>query len=81
MQACDSSRRRSRRRSASTPLAALLTGEVSVLDARGRRAAARGGGADVTALTRHHLLFEERTFATFLVYWSAIRRTAPLDLD
>ena len=61
-------------------LAALLTGEVSVLDAQvaGLRLAA--GGADVTAQTRHQLLFEERTFATFLIYRSD-PSDAPLDLE
>jgi hypothetical protein len=61
-------------------MAALLTGQVSVLDARvaGLRLARQG--VDVTTATRHWLLFEERTFATFLIYWSD-RSETPLDLE
>lgn len=61
-------------------MAALLTGEVSVLDARVAGLHLAGQSVDVTTSTRHRLLFEERTFATFLIYWSD-PSDAPLDLE
>jgi hypothetical protein len=52
------------------PLAALMDGEVSALDAKAAGLVLALGGRDVTATLGHRLLFDERTFATYLVYWS-----------
>lgn len=52
------------------PLSALLDGDVSVLDASAAGLRLAVGGEDRTSSLRHRLLFEERTFATFLAYWA-----------
>ena len=53
-----------------SPIAALITGEVTALDPAAATLSMTAGGRDVTPSVRHRLLFEERTFATYLVYWS-----------
>jgi hypothetical protein len=50
-------------------IADLLTGEITALDPAGVGLALRNAGGDVTASLAHRLLFNERTFATYLVYW------------
>jgi hypothetical protein len=52
-------------------IADLLTGEITALDPAGVGLALRRGGAEVTASLPHRLLFNEHTFATYLVYWGA----------
>ena len=52
------------------PVAPLLSGEISVLDSAAASLKLADGERDVTAAIRHRLLFDERTFATYLVYWS-----------
>jgi hypothetical protein len=47
----------------------LLLGDISLLDAAGVSLALRAGAADVTATLPHRLLFDGRTFSTYLVYW------------
>ncbi len=54
-----------------SPLAPLLAGEISVLESSAARLALSVDGKDVTSAIEHRLLFDNRTFATFLVYWSA----------
>lgn len=51
------------------PLAPLLVGDISPLDPPAVRLALSLSGGDVTASVRHRLLFDNRTFATYLVYW------------
>ena len=51
------------------PLAALMADDVSLLDPASSNLTLSAGGRDVTASVRHRLLFDGRTFATFLVYW------------
>ncbi|MEO7790176.1 MAG: hypothetical protein ABIX28_11455 [Vicinamibacterales bacterium] len=53
-----------------SPLTSLLEGEISPLDAKAAGLALAQGSRDVTGSLRHRLLFDERTFATYLVYWS-----------
>ena len=53
-----------------TPLAPLMAGSVSALDTTAASLSLAIGARDVTASLRHRLLFDERTFATYLVYWS-----------
>jgi hypothetical protein len=52
------------------PLAPLMTGDVTELDPKAATLSLNAGGRDVTSTVRHRLLFEERTFATYLVYGS-----------
>ena len=47
----------------------LLSDDVSLLDDAGVGLALRVGAADVTTTLPHRLLFDERTFSTYLVYW------------
>ena len=54
-----------------SPLASLLAGDVNALDRGAASLTIADGGADVTRTIRHRLLFDNRTFATYLVYWSA----------
>ncbi|MGH9373786.1 MAG: hypothetical protein ACRD15_19895, partial [Vicinamibacterales bacterium] len=63
-----------------TPLAGLMTGEVSELDPAAASLRLYAGGAEVTASVRHRLLFDGRTFATYLAYWSA-SQPEPLDVS
>jgi len=51
------------------PLARLLTGDITTLDSAAARLALSLNGRDVTSSTRHRLLFDNRSFATYLVYW------------
>ena len=53
------------------PLAALISGDISVLDPAAASLTLTVDGLDRTSSLRHRLLFEGRTFATYLVYWSA----------
>lgn len=62
------------------PLSALLAGDVSVLDASAAGLRLAIAGADRTSSLRHRLLFDERTFATFLAYW-APASAEPLDVS
>ena len=48
------------------PLAALMDGEVSALDAKAAGLVLAQGGRDVTGSLGYRLLFDERTFATYL---------------
>ena len=52
------------------PLATLMTGEVSALDPGAATLRLTVEGRDATASVKHRLLFDGRTFATFLAYWS-----------
>jgi hypothetical protein len=47
----------------------LLTGEISSLDPAAAGLSLRVGATDVTQTLRHRLLFDNRRFATYLVYW------------
>ncbi|HJZ77493.1 MAG TPA: hypothetical protein VKE51_37445 [Vicinamibacterales bacterium] len=51
------------------PISDLLVDEISVLDPAVAGLSLRVGDADVTSSLRHKLLFDSRTFATYLVYW------------
>jgi hypothetical protein len=53
------------------PIAPLMSGEISVLDASAAGLTFSLGGVDVTASLRHRLFFDNSTFATYLVYWGA----------
>ena len=52
-----------------TPMSALLTHPVSALDPAGVSLRLTIAQDDVTATVRHRLLFDNRTFSTYLVYW------------
>lgn len=52
-------------------LADLLTHEISILDAAAVGLALQVGTRDVTQSLPHRVLFDERTFSTFLVYWGS----------
>jgi len=62
-----------------TPIAPLLTGEISALDAPAAGLVLSVDGRDVTRSTPHRLLFDNRTFATYLVYWGGASK-APLEV-
>ena len=63
------------------PLAALMADDVSVArSGRGEPVARRRAIATSPDAVRHRLLFDERTFATYLVYWSEAS-TDPLQLS
>ena len=49
----------------------LLTHEISILDDAAVGLELRVGPADVTQSMPHRVLFDERTFSTFLVYWGS----------
>ena len=51
------------------PLPPLLAGDISVLDPPAVRLSLSLAGRDVTSSVRHRVLFDNRTFATYLVYW------------
>ena len=51
------------------PVADLLTDEISVLDAAVAGLSLHAAAADITATLPHRLLFDGKTFATYLVYW------------
>jgi hypothetical protein len=61
------------------PIAPLLAGDVTSLDGAAAGLALSIEGRDVTATTRHRLLFDTGTFATYLVYWSGAS-SAPLEV-
>jgi len=50
-------------------MADLLGGQISILDPAGVNLSLRAGAADVTESLPHRLLFDEKTFATYLIYW------------
>src|SRR5258705_11498590 len=50
-------------------LADLLAHEVSILDPVGVSLSLTRGTQDVTGSLRTRLLFDERTFSTYLLYW------------
>src|SRR5262245_6566125 len=51
------------------PVSDLLVDEISILDAAAAGLSLRVGDTDVTPLLPHRLLFDGKTFATYLVYW------------
>lgn len=53
-----------------SPLSSLMTHPVSALDPVGVGLSLTIGQEDVTSQARHRLLFDTRTFSTYLVYWS-----------
>jgi len=53
-----------------SPLTTLMGGEISALDPSAASLVLAVGERDVTQSIRHRLLFDGRTFATYLVYWS-----------
>lgn len=57
------------------PLSPLMTGDVITIDPQAAGLSLSASGTDVTGTTRHRLLFDNRTFATYLVYWNG--RDAP----
>ena len=61
------------------PIAPLLAGDITALDAPAAGLVLSLAGRDVTGSTRHRLLFDNRTFATYLVYWGEASHT-PLDV-
>ena len=61
------------------PIAPLLVGDITALDASAAGLALSLAGRDVTGSMRHRLLFDNRTFATYLVYWGEASET-PLDV-
>jgi hypothetical protein len=61
------------------PLMPLLTGEVEAIDAGASSLSVTASGVDVLAKTRHRLLFENRTFGTYLFY-EAPENATPLDV-
>jgi hypothetical protein len=63
-----------------TPIAALLTGDLSALDASAAGLSLSLDGRDVTSSLRHRLLFDNHTFATFLVYWGDAATQGSLDI-
>jgi len=61
------------------PIAPLLVGDITALDAPAAGLALSLARRDVTGSTPHRLLFDNRTFATYLVYWGEASQT-PLDV-
>ncbi len=61
------------------PIAPLLAGDLTALDAAAAGLALSVAGVDVTAPTLHRLLFDNQTFATYLAYWGQASQT-PLDV-
>ena len=53
-----------------TPLSSLMAHPVSALDPVAVGLTLTIGQADVTSTVRYRLLFDTRTFSTYLVYWS-----------
>ena len=52
-----------------SPLSSLLTHPISTLDASAVELKLTIAQEDVTTAVRHRLLFDTRTFSTFLIYW------------
>jgi hypothetical protein len=65
--------------SALRPLRSLLSGQVNAIDAGASSLKLSAQGEDVTAQVPYRLLFENRTFGTYLFYRSEENR-APLDV-
>ena len=63
-----------------TPVAALMTDEISALDQGAVALRLSIGAQDVTGSLRHRLLFDNRTFATYLLYWGDAA-AGPLDVS
>ena len=63
-----------------TPVAALMTDEISALDQGAVALQLSIGAQDVTSSLRHRLLFDSRTFATYLLYWGDAAAAGPLDV-
>jgi hypothetical protein len=61
------------------PIAPLLVSDITALDAAAAGLALSLAGRDITGSTQHRLLFDNRTFATYLVYWGDASPT-PLDV-
>jgi hypothetical protein len=61
-------------------IAPLLSGEITALDAPAARLTLSIAGRDVTDTTPHRLLFDNKTFATYLVYWGSASQ-ASLDVS
>ena len=61
------------------PIAPLLVGDVTALDGPASNLTLTSEGRDVTATLKHRLLFDNRTFATFLVYWGG-NSNAPIEV-
>jgi hypothetical protein len=62
------------------PIASLLTSEITRLDAAATQLHLSIAGRDVTPTLRARMLFDERTFATYLVYWGDAA-VEPLDVS
>jgi hypothetical protein len=62
-----------------TPVAALMTDDISALDQGAVALQLSIGAQEVTSSLRHRLLFNSRTFATYLLYWGDAA-AAPLDV-
>lgn len=58
------------------PLAPLLAGDISVIASPAVRLTLSLSGRDVTSSVRHRLLFDNRTLATYLVYWGESSSTS-----
>ena len=57
----------------------LLSGDITALDAPAAGLSLAIDSRDATAVVPHRLLFDNRTFATFLVYWGGTPQ-APLEV-
>lgn len=62
------------------PIARLIDGEVTPIDAGAAGLVLTLDGADVTTSLRHRLLFDTQSFATYLVYWGAAQ-SSPLQVS
>ena len=62
------------------PIAALLKSELTLLDADATKLRLSIGDTDITLAQRFRLLFNEGTFATYLVYWGEAS-TEPLQIS
>src|SRR6185312_13588197 len=51
------------------PVSDLLVDEISILDPAVAGLSLHAGAAEVTQTLPHKLLFDGKTFATYLVYW------------
>jgi hypothetical protein len=60
------------------PIAPVLVGDITALEASAAGLSLSLAGGDVTGSIRHRLLFDNRTFATYLVYWGD---ASPTSLD
>ena len=64
---------------AAASVSALLTHDVTILDEPGASLQLSVAGADVSTIP-HRLLFDNRTFGTYLAYWGD-RRAEPLEVS